>query len=108
MSAYHVRSNFTTLGRSTTLATFVDNETMAIVRSDVGEGTITQFGFMPATPYPFMDAYDPSPDFNRKSIDGSLPYLLDFLDQARATPCVNITHVANGTKVMRVEHHTDF
>ena len=51
LSAYRVRSNFTALGaRSVTLATFVDDKTAAVVRSDVGEGKVTQFGFMPATP----------------------------------------------------------
>jgi hypothetical protein len=104
VSAYRVRSNFTTLGaRSATLATFVDDRTAAVVRSGVGEGTVTQFGFMPGIPYPSMDPYDPSPDFNRAPIDGSVPYLLDFLDQAGATPRVNVTHVANGTTVLRVE-----
>ena len=99
-----MRSNFTTIGpHSETVATFVDDKTAAVVRSDVGDGMVTQFGFMPSTPYPFMNAYDPSPDFNREPIDGSVPYLLDFLDRAGATPRVNVTHAVNGTKVMRVE-----
>ena len=68
-----MRSHFTKLGAgSAALATFDDDKTAAVVRSNVGQGEVTQFGFMPTTPYPFMDAYDPSPDFNRKPIDGSI------------------------------------
>ena len=103
LSAYIVRSHFTRLGgRSTALAVFETDNTPAVVRSDVGQGRVTQFGFLPTTPFPFMDAYDPSPDFNRAPIDGSIPYLLDFLDQAGVAPRVNITS-ADGTNVERVE-----
>lgn len=103
--AYIVRSHFTKVGpSSTTLATFEGDNTPAVIRTPVGRGQVTQFGFMPATPFPFMDAYDPSPDFNRKIVDGSMPYLLDFLDQAGASPSVNITEAGNKTNVVhRVE-----
>ena len=102
LSAYVVRSHFTALGQhSTALATFDADKTAAVVRTAAGAGQITQFGFMPATPYPFMNAYDPSPDFNRKTIDGSVPYLLDFLDRAGAYPRVNVTLVADSTKIVR-------
>ena len=105
LSAYVIRSHFTSIGpRSTVLATFDEDKSPAVVRTDVGQGQITQFGFMPTTPFPFMDAYDPSPDFNRGPIDGSIPYLLDFLDRAGAAPRVNVTDAAeDGTQVMRVE-----
>lgn len=102
--AYVVRSHFTKIGAgSTVLATFDADKSAAVVRTDVGQGQVTQFGFMPTSPYPFMDAYDPSSDFNRKPIDGSIEYLLDFLDQAGATPRVNVTNAADSSPVTRVE-----
>eukprot|EP01050_Picozoa_sp_SAG11_P014257 SAG11_NODE_1737_length_4343_cov_2.762488_3_plen_310_part_00 len=102
LSAYIVRSHFTKLGQhSTALATFDADKTAAVVRTAVCQGQVTQFGFMPSTPYPFMDAYDPSPDFNRKAIDGSVPYLLDFLDRAGAYPRVNVTLAADRTRAVR-------
>lgn len=101
---YVVRSHFTKLGAgSTALATFED-KSAAVVRTAVGNGQVTQFGFMPALPYPFMDPYDPSPDFNAGPLDGSVPYLLDFLDQAGASARVNVTEAADNTKIVpRVE-----
>ena len=102
LSAYVVRSHFTKLGAaSKALATFDADQTAAVVRTTVGQGQVTQFGFMPSTPYPFMDAYNPSPDFNSKTIDGSIPYLLDFLDQAGAWPRVNLTETADATTLVR-------
>ena len=60
-----VRSQFTTLGPKTqTLAAFDEDKSAAVVRTDVGKGAVTQFGFMPCTPFPFMDPYHPAPDFN--------------------------------------------
>ena len=105
LSAYVVRSHFVRIGpHSTVLATFDVDKSPAVVRTDVGKGRVTQFGFMPTFPFPFMDAWNPSPDFNRGPMDGSIPYLLDFLDQAGAVPRVNVTDAAQGgTQVMRVE-----
>ena len=102
---YIVRSHFTTLGAgSTALATFDGDESAAVVRTAVGQGQVTQFGFLPASPYPFLDAYDPQPDFNRGPIDGSVPYLLDFLDRAGAVskpPILLYCHTASRT----ASHH---
>ena len=83
------------------LARFTD-DTPAIVTTKVGAGVATHFAFLPGIRHPSNDPYHPQIHFNNltNASDGSLPYLLKYIKDARVQPRVHVSEMQVETMLL--------
>lgn len=96
-TAYGVRGNVSQFRNSSVLAQFSDGSAAILQNPSVGKGSATHFAFLPGIRFRNQNPYRADPNFNSLSnyTDGSLPYLLRFLNESGVAPRV----VASATQV---------
>ena len=96
-TAYGVRGNVSQFRNSSVLAQFSDGSAAILQNPSVGKGSATHFAFLPGIRFRNQNPYRADPHFNSLTnyTDGSLPYVLRFLNESGVAPRV----VASATQV---------